>query len=511
MAGFTSFFLGAANAVNARYATAADEEAERAKVDYVENWKIKQKEIDAAAKKTAEDEAYSRDTQRDSAVYSMLNGGNAAEMNPQAAPAMDTAPYTATTAGATSVNNPGNMRPVGATTGFQQFATPEEGKNAMINDLNIKVDGRSKAMAGKDPTLFNIIRTWAPAADKNDPVAYTNFVSKRIGLKPDDIVTPDKVPELADAMATFEGNSTGASTPTTLTPKMDWTPYVAGAKKALGATSDNHKVSSSDIVGYAKYLKQQDDEAKKAANAKLGLDENGNVPRADDETLKLYGVPPAPNNAKLFGARGDTIKLKLQTDAVKAKDAAEKIEQNAVVAIRILESGTPTGGIANLLGAVRQQTDTNYQTLKAINKDMTLESFKSGSGLRTQQEFKTIQDANINPNLTKEAAIAILNKTVAFAKMSAERPDFISNYAQAHQTLDGSSHMYDVYAKANPIFSKANDAAPYQMSAGRKGYAEFFHPGVTAADSTAPDGTTVAAPTTSILSKFKAYAPTTGQ
>jgi hypothetical protein len=253
-----------------------------------------------------------------------------------------------------------------------------------------------------------------------------------------------------------------------------------------------------------------------------GVDENGNIAKADDQTLQLYGVPPAPSNAQQFGPRGDTIKAKLQDDASKAKDAYEKIAADNVAFTKEIDSGAAMGGANNLLASINQHIDARFQIMKSINKDLTLESFKSGSGLRTQQEFKTIQDANASPLMKEEAARAILAKTDAFALMTAERKEFISNYAQAHNTLDGSGIQYDKYIKANPILDQSPGASAFQPNANRKSYGEFFHPSAPNDSATPSFNSVVSTPVTagqgassnmtpipanSPLNKFKAFQP----
>ena len=111
-------------------------------------------------------------------------------------------------------NNPGNLRPVGASDGFQGFATPEEGLNAMRDDLRVKVTGRSKAMAGKfgegyQPTLANVINTWAPPTE-NDTKNYVDFVAKNSGLSPDSILTEQDVEKIMPAMIKMEGGQEAA-------------------------------------------------------------------------------------------------------------------------------------------------------------------------------------------------------------------------------------------------------------------------------------------------------------
>jgi len=75
--------------------------------------------------------------------------------------------------------NVGNIRPVGSSTGFQQYATTEEGIKAV--DDNLKAYGTKH----KINTLRGVISRWAPPSE-NDTDSYINFVSQKTGLKPDE-------------------------------------------------------------------------------------------------------------------------------------------------------------------------------------------------------------------------------------------------------------------------------------------------------------------------------------
>lgn len=75
--------------------------------------------------------------------------------------------------------NVGNIRPVGSTTGFQQYATPEEGIKAVDDQLRIY------GSKHKVKTLREVISRWAPPSE-NDTEAYIKNVSQRTGLKPDE-------------------------------------------------------------------------------------------------------------------------------------------------------------------------------------------------------------------------------------------------------------------------------------------------------------------------------------
>lgn len=75
-------------------------------------------------------------------------------------------------------NNPGNLRPPGQSTGFQQFSTPEQGLQAIDNQLRIygQRDGIN--------TIRGAISKWAPS-NENNTEAYVTRVSKMLGVSPD--------------------------------------------------------------------------------------------------------------------------------------------------------------------------------------------------------------------------------------------------------------------------------------------------------------------------------------
>lgn len=106
-------------------------------------------------------------------------------------------------------NNPGNMRPVGQSGGFQSFSSPEEGMAAMANDLTAKVTGNSPAMKARfgenyTPTLANIITTWAPP-EENDTAKYIDFVSQKTGIGANDVLSPMNIQKIMPAMIEMEG------------------------------------------------------------------------------------------------------------------------------------------------------------------------------------------------------------------------------------------------------------------------------------------------------------------
>jgi len=129
------------------------------------------------------------------------------------------------------VNNPGNLRPIGASTGFQKFATPEEGISAA--DKNLKAYGDRGIN-----TLRGVISRYAPPSE-NDTNAYIDTVAKRIGLDPDqkiDLSDPVQRHVISGAMFTVEKGSKNL--------------FKTGQQPAAATTQTTQPVSSDPLENF---------------------------------------------------------------------------------------------------------------------------------------------------------------------------------------------------------------------------------------------------------------------
>lgn len=132
--------------------------------------------------------------------------------------------------GGTSGNNFGNMRPQGANTGFQSYATPEEGLAAV--DKNLQSYGKQGVN-----TLSTIISRWAPPSE-NDTASYIKDVSSRLGVdpnKPLDLNNPAVRQAVSTAIIIHEQGGAklfGGTSPAAPTPKPVVAP-VAGAGRGF--------------------------------------------------------------------------------------------------------------------------------------------------------------------------------------------------------------------------------------------------------------------------------------
>ncbi|ECJ2622958.1 lytic transglycosylase catalytic [Salmonella enterica] len=104
-------------------------------------------------------------------------------------------------------NNPGNIRPVGGN-GFRFFESALQGWEAMKNQLMRYFTGKTTGRALQ--TIQDIVSTWAPAGDNNDPKKYAQDVAKWMGVSPNTVLnlaSPETMAALMQSMARKEGYS----------------------------------------------------------------------------------------------------------------------------------------------------------------------------------------------------------------------------------------------------------------------------------------------------------------
>lgn len=104
-------------------------------------------------------------------------------------------------------NNPGNIRPVGGG-GFRTFENALRGWTAMKNQLMRYFTG--KTTGRRLQTIMDIVSTWAPAGDNNDPQQYARQVAGWMGVSPTaalNLSDPNTMGALMQSMARKEGYS----------------------------------------------------------------------------------------------------------------------------------------------------------------------------------------------------------------------------------------------------------------------------------------------------------------
>lgn len=118
---------------------------------------------------------------------------------------------------AANYNNPyGVSATVNGVEGYVVYPTPEAGLQAASNDIRIKLNGTSGEMKrrfGDDylstATLYDLIATFAPSADGNNPDSYSEKVAKELGITKETLLNSIKdSTALAKAMLKIESPST---------------------------------------------------------------------------------------------------------------------------------------------------------------------------------------------------------------------------------------------------------------------------------------------------------------
>lgn len=122
-------------------------------------------------------------------------------------------------------NNPGNLKASPFTRklpgftgvdpdGFAVFDSPQSGANAQASLLK-------NYMSRGYNTVSKIISRWAPPSDRNDTAAYIKTVAGKLGVNPNDTLSPVMVPQLQSAISGVEGGPNNPSNgPISTTPQV---------------------------------------------------------------------------------------------------------------------------------------------------------------------------------------------------------------------------------------------------------------------------------------------------
>src|SRR5215472_13201383 len=146
--------------------------------------------------------------QDQAAQFFGLGGGTSFPLAPQVTSAPQQQQAASPSSGVPAVSDPnitgnnyGNIRPVGATTGFNAYNTPQDGIAAMARQLAINQKDHGLN------TLRQTITRWAPASDGNNPDQYAATVAKAAGFDPDanlNFSDPAVLAKIIPAMAQVE-------------------------------------------------------------------------------------------------------------------------------------------------------------------------------------------------------------------------------------------------------------------------------------------------------------------
>lgn len=141
-------------------------------------------------------------------------------------------------------NNPGNLRynsgvnwlgQTGQNYGFVTFQSMAFGYRALMKNLIYYIS------QGYD-TISKIIHRWAPSEDSNNPDSYTQHVSQRTGIGPNQKISPSDVNSLMQIAAAIEVSENGVAP--------NWNDIYQGA--ALLGVNSTSSVSKSQLSWFQK-------------------------------------------------------------------------------------------------------------------------------------------------------------------------------------------------------------------------------------------------------------------
>ena len=117
---------------------------------------------------------------------------------------VSTTPVSGLTTPAAVNNNPGNLRDP-QTGAWQKFATPQEGFQALVNDLQGKQTGNTHTGLNANSTLLQFTSVYAPAGDgSNNPTAYAQDLAQKLGVTVNTPIGQLDTQKFAAAVASHE-------------------------------------------------------------------------------------------------------------------------------------------------------------------------------------------------------------------------------------------------------------------------------------------------------------------
>lgn len=92
---------------------------------------------------------------------------------------------------------------------FQSFNSPEEGRQALLNQLNLYQTGKTKTGLKPTSSLYEAMAKYAPSSDNNNPKAYAEFIAKKLNIPATTPISQVDPNQWANAITQMEGNKKG--------------------------------------------------------------------------------------------------------------------------------------------------------------------------------------------------------------------------------------------------------------------------------------------------------------
>ncbi len=199
-------------------------------------------------------------------------------------------------------NNPGNLRDP-ATGSFKVFSSPEEGHQALVDDITLKQSGKSSHIK-PGASIEDLGNIWAPPTDNNKKGDWAKNVASFLGVPTAyafDQVPPEKLAEgikVAEGTTAIKSNGTKEISQTSKQLTHDQLIANINAMEKQGAKPQ-------EIQGYLDSLKNNQDNSTKSTpqnfDEYLKQNPNGKNPTSDLNA----GNPITPGNTTIGNAIAD--------------------------------------------------------------------------------------------------------------------------------------------------------------------------------------------------------------
>lgn len=326
-------------------------------------------------------------------------------------------------------NNPGNIRDT-KTGKFRQFATPEEGFGALMNDLQAKKTGNTSTGLNGESNLAEFSSKYAPAGDNNDPAQYTSNLANHMGVRPDTKLKDLDTGAWAEAIAKAEGYSAAKNYKPR--PQAQTTPQ--GQQPATQIQTQEQPVQQPQEQGGAPFKYNPADNLLIA-----GLKTAGNLPYSGVEFAKgaVESLNPLTSIRNYSQSLDEMSKLKeLQGGTLGAIKATAKeiprvtYETLVPEGIRNLLSGLISGG--NLQDATKQFVENPVGNVapvvlgaqagfKGLDRSATRSALAKDATAKPVTKYSDVFDTGVQKTagLVTKPFGGVINKATDIAKSSA--------------------------------------------------------------------------------------------
>ncbi len=249
-------------------------------------------------------------------------------------------------------NNPGNLRFIGqagATQGeggFAKFDTPQDGYNALVNDITSKVN------SGLYSNLQDMMSKYAPASDNNDPVAYANFIAKNLGVSSTTPLSKLDPAQIAQQIAQYESGTkvvaVGRPDPSITDPNQEQTNLGGLSKNGLDVAANNYITSKT--------------------MPSLGLGANGNVQVARMAVINRAGELTKGNATaqqalyKALSSSQSSLTTKLTQTSAASKTALDNLD------LALQQSPQVTRTDSAFINSMMQKYQSNFTEAKELTR-----------------------------------------------------------------------------------------------------------------------------------------------